>query len=328
MKMNAKYIKLAIFIPVVIVLAAVIVLIIRAVMSDKYIVTGMVEVDEIDVASKIPGRVDSVFAQEGDKVTRGQILAKLGSTEIDAKVEQARGAMDAARAKMEMAHNGARPEEKEAIEKLYMQAKHQYELAEKTYNRVDAVYKDSIISDQEHDQVEFQYKAAREQMEAAKAKYDMTLKGVRNEEIAAAEGLFHQAENAMNEALSYQTEAWLKSPIDGEVCKKITNPGEMAAAGYPLFTVINPTDIWVVAQIREDKMSSIKMDAIAKVDIPGIAAKNQDFKVTYIAPMAEFATWKASNQKGDFDLKTFEVHLRPLNQVPNLRAGMTARISF
>jgi HlyD family secretion protein len=328
MKMNAKYIKLAIFIPVVIVLAAVIVLIIRAVMPDKYIVTGMVEVDEIDVASKIPGRVDSVFVQEGDKVTRGQILAKLGSTEIDAKVEQARGAMDAARAKMEMAHNGARPEEKEAIEKLYMQAKHQYELAEKTYNRVDAVYKDSVISDQEHDQVEFQYKAAREQMEAAKAKYDMTLKGVRNEEIAAAEGLYHQAENAMNEALSYQAEACLKSPIDGEVCKKITNPGEMAAAGYPLFTVINPTDIWVVAQIREDKMSSVKMDAITKVDIPGIAAQNQDFKVTYIAPMAEFATWKATNQKGDFDLKTFEVHLRPLNRVPNLRAGMTARISF
>lgn len=326
--MNGKINKSAIYVPLIIIAAAVIFLIVKSILPDKYIITGMVEVDEIDVSSKIPGRVDSVFVQEGDKVTRGQILAKLGSTEIDAKVEQARGAMTAAKAKLEMARNGARPEEKEAVEKLYMQSKHQFELAEKTYNRVNEIYKDSVISDQEHDQIEFQYKAAKEQMDAAKAKYNMTLKGARNEEIEAAEGLYHQAENAYNEAISYQSEAILKSPIDGEICKKIANPGEMAAAGYPLFTVINPDDVWIVAQIREDHLSQVKMEAIARVDIPGIGAKGAAFKVTYIAPMAEFATWKATNQKGDFDLKTFEIHLRPVNDIPNLRAGMTARVSF
>ena len=202
--MKARLSRWVILIPVVIVAAAMIVLIIRAVIPNNEIVTGMVEVDEIDVASKIPGRIDTFFVREGDFVTKGQILARLQSKEIDAKVEQARGAMEAARAKLDMAIKGARPEEKEAIEKLYMQTVHQYELAEKTYNRIQKVYQDSVVSTQERDQVEFQYLAAKEQMEALSAKYQMVLKGAREEEIRGAQGLFHQAENAYLEAQSYQ----------------------------------------------------------------------------------------------------------------------------
>lgn len=325
--MSAKMNRLF-YIPIVIALAALVVLVVRALLPEKEIITGMVEVDEIDVASKIPGRVDSIFVQEGDKVVTGQVLATLESKEVDAKVEQARGAMDAARAKMEMAHNGARPEEIEATEKLYLQTEHQFALAEKTYNRITEVYKDSVVSSQEHDQVEFQYQAAKEQRDAAKAKYQMVLKGARDEEIRAAEGLFHQAENAYNEAMDYQQETKLTSPLNGEIRKKVTNRGEMAAAGYPLFTVINPDDVWIVVQLREDKISGVKMGSTAKAIIPGLGGAEYDFKVTYVAPMADFATWKATNQKGDFDLKTFEIHLRPEKPLAGLQAGMTARVTF
>ena len=215
--MKVRFSRWIIYIPIIIVLAVVAVLVGRAISPDEDIVAGMVEVNEIDVASKIPGRVDSLFVQEGDKVVKGQILARLESAQVDAKVEQARGAMAAARAKLDMALKGARAEEKEAVEKQYMQTVHQFELAEKTFNRIQAVYQDSVVSTQERDQVEFQYLAAREQMEAASAKYQMVLKGAREEEIRGAQGLFHQAENAYNEAVSYQDEIQLVSPIDGEV---------------------------------------------------------------------------------------------------------------
>ena len=75
--MKTKLSRWVIFILAVIVAAAVTVLIIRAFIPDKTIITGMVEVDEIDVASKIPGRIDSLFVQEGDMVIKGQVLAKL-----------------------------------------------------------------------------------------------------------------------------------------------------------------------------------------------------------------------------------------------------------
>ena len=116
--------------------------------SDKTVITGMIEVTEVDVAPKIPGRVDSVLVREGDQVRKGQLLASLESKEIDAKVEQARGAMDAALAKLDMTRRGAREEERTAVEKLYLQAEHQFELAEKTYGRVVALYADSVISTQ------------------------------------------------------------------------------------------------------------------------------------------------------------------------------------
>ena len=102
----------------------------------------------------------------------------------------------------------------------------------------------------------------------------------------------------------------------------------MAAAGYPLFTVINPDDVWVVVQLREDKIEHVKMGGWAQIVIPALGRDRHEFKVTYIAAMADFATWKATNQKGDFDLKTFEIHLRPEKPIPGLRSGMTARVVF
>jgi HlyD family secretion protein len=320
--------KFVLIVPAAIALIAIIILVIRAFSPSKEYITGVVETTEIDVASKVPGRIDSVFVSEGDAVIKGQTLATLESKEINAKVEQARGAMMAAQARMIMARNGARPEEKEAVEKQYNAAKQQFDLADKTFGRIQQVFKDSVISVQEKDQVEFQFKAAKEQMEAAHAKYQMVLKGARYEDIDAAEGIFHQATNAVNEALAYQNETRLISPINGEVYKRVSDPGEIIGSGYPIFTLIDPKDTWVVIQLREDKMTKFKKDMIVSGSVPALSNAEYKFRITYIAAMADFATWKATNQKGDFDLKTFELHLKPVSPIDGFRAGMTVRFEL
>lgn len=325
--MNTKT-KLILAIPAAIAILSIAVLLIKWIVPDHPVVTGIVEAKEIDVASKIPGRVDTVFVHEGDHVQKGQVLARLESKEMDAKVEQARGMMDAARQKMEMAIRGARPEEKEGIEQLYSQAKDQYALAEKTWNRIQKVFRDSLISVQEKDQVEFQYLAAKAQMEAARAKYEMVMRGARSEEIEGAKALFHQAQNAYNEAIAYQKELQLISPIDGEISKKIVDEGEVIASGYPIFTVTNLNDIWVVIQVKEDQMKNISMGAKFNGTVRALTDDKHEFVISYIAPMADFATWKPTNQKGDFDVKTFEVHLRSTTPIQNFRAGMTVNIEF
>ena len=315
-------------VPVAVALIAAAVLVVQAILPDRKVVTGIVETTEIDIASKIPGRVDSLFVSEGEPVHKGEVLAVLSSKEIDAKVGQARGALDAAKAKLRMARNGARPEEREAVEKLYLQAKHQYELAEKTWNRVESIYKDSVISSQEHDQVQFQYRSAKEQLDAAKARYTMILNGTRIEELQGAEALARQAENAYNEALAYQQETRLISPADGELSKRIVEKGEIVASGYPVMTVLNPEDNWIVIQLREDLMTSVHKGSKLTVTIPALGDKSHTFLVSYVAAMADFATWRATNQKGDFDLKTFEIRLRPERPVPGLRPGMTAHVTL
>jgi HlyD family secretion protein len=316
------------YIPILIVLIAVSFILVKAVTPEVRQVTGIVEVTELDLASKIPGRIDSLLVKEGDEVRTGQLLAVLESKEIDAKVEQARGVMEAARAKMDMARNGARKEEKLAVEKLFRQAQHQFDLAQKTWERTKSVYADSVISDQEYDQVEFKYKAAKEQMEAAEAKYQMVLNGAREEQIRAAEALFHQAKNAYLEALAYKQETRLIAPANGQIFTCAADAGEIVAAGYPIITIINPQDSWVVLQLREDQLNGINMGDELRGDIPALHQNNIAFKVSYLAAMGDFATWRATNQKGDFDLRYFEVHLRPVNPIEGLRPGMTVRITL
>lgn len=315
-------------IPVIIIIIATIVLINKADKPEEKYITGMVEATHVDVSSKMPGRIDSVLVKEGEHVFKGQIVATIISKELDAKLEQSKSVMNAAYEKLQLAINGARPEEKEMAEKLYMQAKHQYELAESTHKRFMNLYRDSLISSQEKDQVEYQYKAAKEQLDAAKAKWDMIMKGARQEEIMMADANFRQAENTVREVLAYQEELTIVSPLDGEISKKIINPGEIVASGYPVYTVIDLKDIWIVLNIKEDQMQKIKKDSIFKGLVPALGNKEYEFIVSYISPMGDFATWKPTNQKGEFDLKTFEIRLRPLKPIDGLRPGMTVNIKM
>ena len=289
---------------------------------------GIIEIDEVDVASKIPGRIEKLNVNEGDKVSKGEVLAILESKEIDAKVGQAIGAMNAAKSKYELVNKGARYEEKLAAEKLYMQAKHQFEFASKTKQRFNNLLAESVISQQEYDEVEFKYNAAQDQMEAAEAKYNMVLKGAREEEKRAVQGLLQQAENAYSEAMAYHSELELKSPIDGEISNKIADSGEIIASGYPVFTIINPKEYYVVLQVREDELGNLKLGKAFSGTVTALRTEPFEFKVTYISSMGDFATWKPTNQKGDFDLKTFEVHLRSDEPIENIRPGMTVKISL
>ena len=320
--------RIIIAIPVLAVLIGAGVIISNAASPKDLIITGIVETKSVDVASKIPGRIDRIFIKEGEKVNKGDTLAVLESKEMKAKVEQAKSVVDAAAAKLALVRKGARDEEKKGAQKLYEQAKYQFEYASKTWNRFQKLYKDSVISAQEKDGVEFKYNAAKEQMEAAKSKYDMAMNGARPEEISATEALYNQALNTLKEAQAYYQELTITSPLKGEITNCITDEGEVISAGYPVFTVINPDDDYIVVQLREDQLNGIRMGNVYKGKVPGLANTEAEFEVSYIASMADFASWKPTNQKGEFDLKMFEIHLRPKNTLSGLRPGMTVNIKF
>ena len=90
--MKIRTSQLIFLIPIVIVLTAIIFWA-SGINEDENYIIGIVEIDQVDVASKIPGRIEEMFAKEGDKVKKGDVLARLESKEIDAKVGQATGAM-------------------------------------------------------------------------------------------------------------------------------------------------------------------------------------------------------------------------------------------
>jgi len=163
---------------------------------------------------------------------------------------------------------------------------------------------------------------------AAKAKYDMAVTGTRSEDKKTAEALVNKAKGAVEEVQAYLNELNLKSPMDGEVATIIADPGELIAPGFPVVSLVNLENIWATFNIREDNLLCFRMGDAINVKIPALGTQEYPLKISYISPLGEFATWRATSASGEFDLKTFEIRARPVNPIPNLRPGMSAIITL
>lgn len=326
MKINKSVIALAI--PIVVILVAVVFLVIRHNEKPENIIVGMFETTTVNVASEIPGRIDEIMVDLGDHVEKGQVLATLEANIMNAKMGQAKGVKYAAESMLDRVKQGARKEEIEAAGNQYKMAKSQFEFAEKTYHRFQLLYADSIISRQEMDEMEFKYTAAKNQMEAALAIFDMAKKGATHEDVQIVKGQVEMAAGMYDEALAYYEQLELVAPVSGDISAKISEAGEVMGAGYPIMTIMIPEKIYAVLNVREDKLDFFKKGTVVKGKVPGLAGNVFEFKVSYLAVMADFATWVPTQAKGEFDLKTFEVRLVPVNPIEGLHPGMTVQVQL
>ncbi|HPQ69434.1 MAG TPA: efflux RND transporter periplasmic adaptor subunit [bacterium] len=287
-------------------------------------VTGLIDAVEIDVASKIPGRIIEVFVREGDAVEQGQQLATITGEEIAAKMGQVNAAIDAAKAQYNKANKGAREEQKRAAARQLDAARHQVEVMEKMYNRMVKLLEKDAVPKAKFDEVEFKYNVSKEQMEMARAQYDAVMKGAREEDIAAAAALVKRAEATLDEVKAYDKETVQVAPIAGEVSKVILHPGELAATGYPIITLVDMSELWATFSVREDLLRKIQKGATVSLYVPALD-RTVPMEIYHLAAQGDFATWRATSERGGFDLKSFEVRARPTQPVEGLRPGMTVR---
>ncbi len=291
-------------------------------------VQGEVDATQVKVASKLTGRVDSIAVRKGEKVEKGQLLFIIHSPEVEAKLEQARAALEAAEAQNQKAIIGAQREDIEAAYNSWLKAEAAAELAEKTFRRIEKLYQDGVVPAQKRDEAETQYKVARQTAQAAKALYDKALKGTRPEDKQTAKAMVHKANATISEVEAYLTETRIYAPIAGEVSNIIAEKGEIVTAGYPVLTLADLNDSWISFNLREDLLADIRQGSPLKAFIPALGNQEIQLKITYINALGNFATWNATKTSGDFDLKTFEVHARPLKKVEGLRPGMSALVDW
>ena len=287
-------------------------------------VTGLVDATEIDVASKVPGRIEALYVREGEVVAKGQKLVAIDSAQIDAKVSQVDAGIKAAGAQLRMARKGARDEEKRAVAKQLEAAQHQVDLTRKMYDRLKPLAEQKAIAQSRFDEIEFKYHVSLDQLAMVQAKYDMVRKGARDEQVEALEALVEQAQGVMQEVQSYEKEMEQYAPIDGEVASIVLHEGELAATGYPIVTLVNLNDLWVAFALREDHLKGVAKGTTITGYVPALD-KTMQFTVTSLAVMGDFATWKATGDKDSFDLKSFLVKARPVTPDKGLRPGMTVR---
>ncbi len=275
------------------------------------------------VSSKLVGRVDLLTLRMGDKVRKGEFVFSLSTPEVDAKLQQAKAMLEAASAKDAMARKGARPQEIEAVRSMWEKAQAGLALAQTTYDRVKNLYDDGVVPAQKLDEAEANLKASRTTEQAAHAQYLMAYEGARKEDKTAAAALVAQARGGVEEVESYLEDAYQYSPVDGEVSSVIAEEGELVSAGYPVVTIIDLHDMWLAFNVKETLLPKIKKDMIVEVEVPALG-RNVKTRVSYIGVQAQYATWSATRSQGEFDIRTFEVRLTPIDYTDGLRPGMSA----
>lgn len=288
---------------------------------------GVMQAKTVDVAAKVTGRVETLPVHEGDTVSAGQLLMTLDIPEVEAKLKEVEALKSAATARQSLVDEGARPQEIRAAKAQMQRAQAGQELAQKTFNRVHALYREGLISKQKHDEALAQKKSADELLAAAKEQYDIALTGARTQEKQAATALTAQATGGVEQVESLVKEKNVTSPIASEISRIYVEIGEVAAAGLPLATLVDLSDQWAVFNIREDDLPKITKGAVLSAEIPALNAKNVQFKVYFINPRGDYATWRATRQSSGYDLRTFEVRARPVQPVSDLRPGMSVIVN-
>jgi HlyD family secretion protein len=289
---------------------------------DPELIQGQVEVSEYRVSSKVPGRILEIRVKEGDFVKVGDTLAILDAPEVRAKMEQARSAENAAAALELKAQNGARQEQIQGAFQLWQQAKAGLEIAEKSYQRIQRLFDEGVVSAQKRDEVYANYKAMEAQCKAAESQYQMAQNGARREDKLAAAAQVGRAKGAVQEVNSYIHETVQIAQMEGEVSSIYPKVGELVGTGSPIMTISMMQDMWGAFNVREDQLNGMQVGSTVKAFVPAFN-KEVEMKVYHMKDQGSYAVWKATKANGQYDLKTFEVRARPTEKFEGLRPGMS-----
>ena len=267
-----------------------------------YFIRGTVYSDDarvdgtlIDLSPQIPGVLKTVSVQEGDKVQKGQILFSLDRDLLQASVDKARAdlasstdAADVSNAQYIKAKHGPLVEEIRIAETAVKNASAQLSLEELNWKRVNSLYDEKLVSTADHDRVKTALETARHRYEDATQRLDFLKKGTRSEDLTAAKSTGEAKKAEIESAKARLTQAEINmsysdasSPFSGLVVRKWKDPGDTISAGTPVLSILDPSSLYIKANIEEKNLYKIhtgdkvdiKIDAFPSVRLKGRVEK-------------------------------------------------------
>ncbi len=229
---------------------------------------GKVKYETVGIAPKIPGRISKIFVAEGQLVHKGDTLAIIDAPEIGAKIQQSAGAVESAEAQYDLAKNGATAEQIEQITSQVQAAQDQLIFAEKTYTRMRNMFRDSLISAQQFDEVKMKYESARSQLDALNAKRLEVVKGTRPENIVMTRGQVIKANGAKQEAEIASDEKYIVAPADMLIETISLSVGELALPGYTLINGYQTESLYFRFTVAESKINQYKIGQPVQIEVP------------------------------------------------------------
>ena len=286
------------------------------------VIQGQVDCDDYRVSSKLPARVVEIRVKEGDYVHVGDTLAILQVPEVKAQDQAAQATDKAAKAISDMANNGNRQEVIGTAREVYREAVAAAEIAQKTFMRMDNLYKEGVITAQKRDEAQAAFKATQAQVAAAKEQLKLAQDGSREEEKRAAAKQAQAAGHAVDVVKGLLKETVQISAVEGEVSDVYSHEGELVGMGSPIMSISLIKDMWGSFNVREDQFNGMKIGSVIHAFVPAFN-KTIRMKVYYVKDQGSYAAWRATKNTGQYDLKTLEVKARPIDKIDGLRPGMS-----
>jgi HlyD family secretion protein len=250
--------------------------------------SGTIEGTEADLGFQVGGRVAQITAREGDRVVAGAMLARLDQRELEARRAAAVAQSDAARALLVEMERGARPEEVRQTQSGVSAAQQRLQEAEAALTRARRLYEGGAISREALDQAQTANTVARAQYQQAREQLSLVHTGPRAERVDAQRAMVRQAEASIAQVQATLDNAAIVAPFNGVVTVRHREPGESAAPGAPVITVMNTQDRWVRIYVREDQVGRVAIGQEARITSDSHPGKTFNGRVSFIASEAEF----------------------------------------
>ena len=287
------------------------------------IIEGQADATSVRISGKLPGRVMDIYVSEGDMVHAGDTLVHIHSSLAEAKLMQAEGMETVARTQDRKVDAGTRIQIINSARGLVEQAEAAVTITKKTYDRLQNLYSEGVISEQKRDEAKAAYDAAVAGRDAAKSQLELAIAGAQKEDKESAAAMVNVAKGGVAEVQSMLEDQYLVAPCDGQIDQIYPEVSELVMLGAPIMSLLKTSDKWMTFNVREDLLKDMPLGGEIEVMIPALDKKKVKAKIYYSRDLGRYATWQATKATGQWDSKTFEIKARPLEDLPELRPGMT-----
>jgi multidrug efflux pump subunit AcrA (membrane-fusion protein) len=264
---------------------------------------------------KISAPVKTFYVNRGTKVHKGQLLAVLENRDLAAAQEENKGAFEQAEAAYVTGTSAGLPEELQKATGDAQSAKEQLDAAQKLYDSRLDLFKQGALPRKDLDQAAVGLAQAKPQSELAKRHLDSLNTVVKHQELKGLQGQLSSAKGKFQGAQAQFSYSEIRSPIDGLVTDRPLYPGEMAASGAPLLTVMDISRVTARAHIPQGDAALLKVGNNATIAVPGLE-QPVDGKVILVSPAL------------DPNSTTVEVWVQAKNPKQTLKPGSSVRLSM
>jgi HlyD family secretion protein len=290
---------------------------------DRVRVSGNIEITDVEVSFKIPGRVVERPVSEGHLVKAGQIVARLDSQDLAQEIAQRQAQVGSAQAVLTELKTGSRPEEIAQAEAVLERAQADGARAKLELERQKKLYEREVISTREYDLAKTTFDGAEARIREAKEALTLVRKGPRQEKIDQAKAGLEQARQALALAETRMSYSVLMSPLSGLVLSENIEPGEFVSPGTPIITLGDLSQVYLRAYINETDLGRIRVGQRVRVISDTFPDKAYEGKITFIASQAEFTPKNVQTQKERVKL-VYRIKVDIPNPLMELKPGMPA----